>query len=386
MACLNGNAAAQLESTPERIRMLFYGLKSVPLELIFSDCQRIAHRTVDSWMPREVVPEQFYGHYALRLDQLGFLFLKEDSEPLNFFLFPSSTTWKNNMAICFPGEDHNTEETYKVQFLMPFEGGITASANNGWCILLETPRLKRRGALFLINRIDDNNVFLQFDCPIRLSDQDSNGREKAKKRRGPSVVARQADSQQQFIIEKSSSSRPQRLAVSRPQSPAQYSNQLDAIIPSIYQGINVLQILLLQKLFGDTLTQRWFLAMLYPIFSGFIEPRWIEQGCCALMHYAWMQTYQTSRSSTSLHWRWFWKIWNYEDPIPLNPIWKICCKLMFYRFFPIGFRSGVILMLLYWSGAYSAYDFVSMFGVDLLAYFSFWLLYGEFYSYVEGAS
>ena len=363
------------------MKMLFYSLESVPLELIFSDCERIAHRTVDSWMPREVVPEFLDGNYdyALRLDQLGFQFqrMNKDSAPLNFFLFPSSTTWKDNMPICFPGEDHNTQKTYKVQFLMPFEGEITAPANNGWCILLETPSWKRhgkrRGALFLINRIDGNNVFLQFNCPIRLSDQSSNGRKKTKKRRGPRSVARLTESQLQFMIEKSP--RPQHLAASRPQSPAQYSAQLDAIIPFIHQGVNGLQILLLKKLFGDTLTQRWLFAIPYVTFLGSIQSILIEKCGYALMHYAWIQKYQTSTSNTPLHWRWFWTIWNYETPIPLELVWKIFCKLMFYHSSTIAFRPVVIQILLYGSAAYSIYNLVSLCVVDVLVEFGFWLLY-----------
>lgn len=60
MSGMNGNSVSQSKGTDERMKLLFYGLGTLPVELLFSECARIGCCTVDSWIPREIVPERFF--------------------------------------------------------------------------------------------------------------------------------------------------------------------------------------------------------------------------------------------------------------------------------------------------------------------------------------
>ena len=57
MSCMNANAISQSKTIDARMKQLFYGLESLPTELLFSDCTRLGLCTVDAWIPREIVPE-----------------------------------------------------------------------------------------------------------------------------------------------------------------------------------------------------------------------------------------------------------------------------------------------------------------------------------------
>jgi len=67
MSGMNGNLASQSDSSDQKMKLLFYGLGTLPVELLFSGCARLGCCEMDSWIPREIVPETFSGKHAYDL-------------------------------------------------------------------------------------------------------------------------------------------------------------------------------------------------------------------------------------------------------------------------------------------------------------------------------
>jgi hypothetical protein len=75
MSGMNGNFASQSDSSDQKMKLLFYGLGPLPVELLFSECARLGCCEMDSWIPREIIPETISGERVLRLVSEGFIFL-----------------------------------------------------------------------------------------------------------------------------------------------------------------------------------------------------------------------------------------------------------------------------------------------------------------------
>ena len=91
MSCMNANAMSQSKTIDARMKQLFYGLESLPTELLFSDCARLGTCTVDAWIPREIAPENFEGKHTLKLGSAGFTFeTREGARALKFYLLSSA--------------------------------------------------------------------------------------------------------------------------------------------------------------------------------------------------------------------------------------------------------------------------------------------------------
>jgi len=71
---MNANAISQSKTIDARMKQLFYGLESLPTELLFSNCARLGPCTVDAWIPREITPESFESKHTLKLGSTGFTF------------------------------------------------------------------------------------------------------------------------------------------------------------------------------------------------------------------------------------------------------------------------------------------------------------------------
>ena len=88
---MNANAISQSKTVGARMKQLFYGLESLPTELLFSDCARLGSCTVDAWIPREMAPESFEGMHTLKLGSAGFTFeTRKGDQALNFYLLSSA--------------------------------------------------------------------------------------------------------------------------------------------------------------------------------------------------------------------------------------------------------------------------------------------------------
>lgn len=283
---------------------------------------------MDSWIPREIVPEIFSGERVIQLGPEGFTFHQHGSnQRLKFFLLPSPAIWHNELLLSFPGERDNKRTKYLLRTLTPITNQPLTTSDNGWCILLEDERFDSRGARFVINRTDGNKLFLHFDCPLQVSECNRKSSATTEQLLSNKCIAHVADLQQEFVIEKSSTD--QFLSMSRPQNPTQYSSRLRGISDMLNYGLSSLASYFIKRYLDDPLLKN-------PIFviASFLfyiqQNRWIDETVHAFVHHAWVETYQPTWNSTG-RWKWFWKLWNYESPIPSKQIAQYLCHYIFFR-------------------------------------------------------
>ncbi|KAF2807468.1 uncharacterized protein BDZ99DRAFT_523081 [Mytilinidion resinicola] len=344
MSGMNGNSVSQCKSTNEIMKLLFYGLETLPVELLFSECAKIGGCTVDSWIPREVVPERFSGKYTLQLGPEGFTFCQsEDSRRLRFFLISSLTVWQDQMLLCLASNRRDTTTKYLVKALTPSAEQVLATSENGWCVLVEDESPNPRGARLVISRISGNKVFFHFDHPLRLSNSDTDSSAITEQLLHNACVAQLADLGQEFIIEKSST--PQSLGLSRPQNPKQYSDRLDVISQALCWGINYWERYMIKRCLSDAAAKNIIFLMAYGIFS-YKQRQWVNRALHAFVHHAWVQTFHPTWSPNG-RWKWFWKLSNYEPPIPFRTMMKYCCKFAFHGSLFTDSYSGMLMVTLY---------------------------------------
>jgi len=326
------------------MKLLFYGLEKLPVELLFSECTRIGCCEVDSWIPREVVPEKFSGAYTLQLGMEGFTFNQTvGKQPPKFWLLPSSTEWQNQVLLYLSNRD-NTQTKYLVKVPKSSNGNFPTTSKYGWCILAEDWSLDPRGARFVISRIVGNKVFLHFDCPLRLFRNNKDNPKIAEQRLSDVSLALPADSRQEFIIEKSST--PRDLGMSRPQNPEQYSDRLVVVSQSLWWSLSYLERQLMKKYLPDTVSDNRLFLIVWGVVS-YKQLNWVDQAVHAFVHYAWVETYQpTWRSSGP--WKYFWKLSNYEPPVPFTTINKYCCTVVFFLSLLTNQCSMIMSITLYW--------------------------------------
>ena len=373
MSGMNGNLASQSDSSDQKMKLLFYGLGTFPVELLFSECERFGCCEVDSWIPREVFPETFSGEHVLRLTPEGFTFHHQKGDkPLKFFLISRSVVWQDQLLLSISDRPEDEEKRYVVKAATSSTAQHPASSTNGWCILLEDDATDPRAARFIISRRNGNKTFLHFDCPLRLTRVYGNNPETTgQPPRYIQCIARPADSQEEFIIEKSST--PQSLSMPRPQNPEQYGDRLIPIHQALFFGAGYLERTLLRRLLGDMIDKNWLVIGIYGAFT-FMQLEWVERALHAFVHRAWLETYSPTWNPNG-PWKWFWKLSNYEPPIPFMTMMKYYCQLMFSLCVLTGFYSGLVQITLYWFMCFPKEELLGMYVIGLVgkAVFSFFL-------------
>lgn len=353
MSGMNGNLVARAKGTENKMKLLFYGLGILPVELLFSECPRIGSREVDSWIPRHVVPEVFSGNHTLRLQPDGFHFHYGDNcRPLKFFMLPSSTNWHKDIQL------KATDDIGLVlKALEPSNKELTLTSKNGWCILLEDqqPLRSPRAALFVVSGLEENKVFLHFERSARLSTLKFGNNEIEEHL--PTHVFQPAEEKLEFIIEKGST--PQDLRMPRPQTRKQYSDRL------IFTGDMLSKVLI----FGHQYFCRHFLekalrnniplCVLYGLFTLTIRIS-MERALKALVHRAWIETFYPEWNPNG-RWKWFWKLLNYVPPVPFKKMMKYYLKLMLSVTLTLGMHSLSAAASLYWYAIYPKEELVALY-------------------------
>lgn len=374
MSGMNGNSVSQTKSTAQRMKLLFYGLETLPAELLFSECERIDRCKVDSWIPREIVPERFYGEHTLQLGPEGFTFHQlKGHQRLEFFLLPSSVVWQGQVLLLLYGKRDHTKTKYLVKTPTSATEQSCSTSKNGWCVLIDDDSFNPRAARFVISRINGNKVFLHFDCPLRLSSSHTDNPEIREQIFSNVGFAQPANTLQEFIIEKSST--PQSLGLSRPQNPEQYSDRLTVINPILYLGLSCLAQYFMDKSLDDRVLNSTFFLVAWGIFS-FKLHEWVERAVHAFVHHAWVETYQPTWNSNG--WlKWFWKLSNYEPPIPFRTMAKYLCQCLFFLSLITHDYSAMLRVTLYWCPLYPRQELVNMFKTALVYRALSWLLSGK---------
>ena len=369
MSGMNGNLIAQAKGVEQKMKLLVYSLGTVPAEMLFSDCKRLGSGGPDSWIPVEVVAETFFEDHFLRLDAEGFGFHSKDSNmPLKFYFVSRAAVWRAKreaILTVFDGPE-DEERRFAAKAISASSGPQpTTSASNDWCILIEHDSTNPRAARFKIVRRTGNNVFLQFDCTMRLSliandtDTSKPGKRKKKQKNMPSYIARPADSSHKFIIPRSQDAI-KSLSMARPQNPTQYSDRLLFIHGHLYWALGHLEGRILERFFGDfdAVIGEHFLTIGIPYwFYNLKKFGWIEDGLNALVHRAWVATYSPTWDPNG-PWKWFWKAFNFEPAVPLSDINKFYMHLVIFRLVYSGSYAALGKVAMFWVAAYPIEELV----------------------------
>ena len=299
MSCMNANAISQSKTVDARMKQLFYGLKSLPTELLFSDVDRPGPCTVDAWIPREIAPEKFAGEHTLKLGSAGFTFeTRKGAQALKFYLL-SSAHQSDHFQLLLSNQEDTTSLKYNVEALRRSNNERPAVPASVWCIVVDNES-PERGARFVVSRVVGNKYFLHFDCPLRLKEIDgskipSDPPEDPKNECG--AVSLNGD----FIIERSYE--PQDMSISRPQNPEQYSDRLVVTGQAITGIIRLGERYLIRAIWGDENSMSTLFWIFYGVFS-YKQRQWVERALNAFVHRAWMATYQSEWDPNG-PWKWF---------------------------------------------------------------------------------
>ena len=342
MSCMNANAISQSKTIDARMKQLFYGLESLPTELLFSDCARLGQCTVDSWLPREIAPESFKGEHTLKLGSAGFTFeTRKGAQALKFYLL-SSAHRSDRFRLLLPDQKDAKGRKYNVKALQRSNDEQPAAPTSVWCIVVNNEPLER-GARFVVNRVVGNAYFLHFDCPLRLTEIDDS-KSPSDAQQDPKHECGAVSLNGEFIIERSYE--PQDLSISRPQNPKQYSDRLIVIGQAIYFTTSLGERYLIRAIWGDENSMST-LFYICKFLYNLKKLQWVEKAVTAFVHRAWMATYQPDWDPNG-PWKWFWKLSNWEPPIPFSTLMKWWCSFVFFSSFQTNDWWRVVSVTLYW--------------------------------------
>ncbi|KAI9661292.1 MAG: hypothetical protein M1821_009619 [Bathelium mastoideum] len=355
MSCMNANAVSQNKTINARMKQLFYGLESLPTELLFSDCARPGSCTVDAWIPCEITPESFGGTHTLKLGSAGFTFeTRKGAQALKFYLL-SSAHRSNRFRLLLPHQKDAKSLKYNVEALQRSNDEQPAAHTSVWCIVVddESPE---RGARFVVNRVVGNKYFLHFDCPLRLTEIDDS-KSPSDAQQDPKQECGAVSLNGNFIIERSYE--PQDLSLSRPQNPEQYSDRLEVIGQAISGIIRLGERYLMTAIWGDEKSMPSLFYIPYGLYC-FKRRQWVQRALNGFVHRAWMATYQPDWDPKG-PWKWFWKLSNWEPPIPFRTLMKWWCSFCFFIGFQAGTWPEVAVVTLYWLPLFPTQELVNMY-------------------------
>jgi hypothetical protein len=372
MSGMNGNLVSQSDSSDQKMKLLFYGLGTLPVELLFSDCARLGCCETDSWIPREITPETFSGKHVLRLGSEGFTFHQQKGDkPLKFYSISRSVVWLDQVLLSVSDGPEDAERCYIATAATSSTGQSPTSSKNGWCILFDDNSSDSRAVRFMISRRNGSKVFLHFDCPLRLSRRSDDTPETTEQLPSYTCIARPADSQEEFIIEKSSTS--QSLSMPRPQNLEQCSDRLDAIGSALYFGLGYIERYIMRWLLGDMMDKSWLVLIVYGVFA-FMQRGWVDQALHAFVHCAWFETYSSTWNPNG-PWKWFWKLSNYEPPIPFRTMAKYFSRSAFFYSLLKGFYGVTVSIGLYLCIHLSKRELANMYVTGLVVKAVFWVFF-----------
>ena len=360
MSCMNANAISKSETINARMKQLFYGVESLPTELLFSDCARLGLCTVDAWIPREIAPESFGGQHTLKLGSAGFTFeTKKGAQALKFYLL-SSAHRSDRFRLLLPNQKDAKSLKYDVEALQRSNDEQPAAPTRVWCIVVDDESTER-GARFVVNRVMGNKYFLHFDCPLRLTEiYDSKSPSDAQQ--DPKDECGAVSLNGEFIIERSHE--PQDLSTSRPQNPEQNSDRLIFVCQTICGVMNLGEHYLLRAILGDENTTGTLFLIFYSLYN-FKTRQWVERALNAFVRRAWMATYQPGWDPNG-PWKWFWKVSNWEPPIPFMTLMKWWCRFIFFLYFGTKTWLGVAAVTTYWLPLFPKQELMNMYVMAIL--------------------
>jgi hypothetical protein len=362
MSCMNANAISQSKDTDARMKQLFYGLESLPAELLFSDCARLGQCTVDAWIPREIVPVTFENQHTLRLSSAGFTFETMKGAPALKFYLLSSAHRSSSFRLQLPSQkDAKPRLTYNVEEVQRSNDEQPSAPTGLWCIVVDE-QPPERGARFAVSRVVGDKYFLHFDCPLRLAKIDD-AEDPSDAQQEPKNECGAVNLNGDFIIERSYE--PRDLSISRPQNPEQYSDRLIIIGSLIVDALNLGERRLVRALWGDENSMSTLFYICWCLYN-FQKIQWVHKALTMFVHRAWMATYRPDWNPNG-PWKWFWKLSNWKPPIPFRTLMKWFCSFTFFIHFYTNNWSGVTMVTLQWLPLFPKEELMNMYVVGILA-------------------
>ncbi|KAK4222699.1 hypothetical protein QBC38DRAFT_503780 [Podospora fimiseda] len=174
-------------------------------------------------------------------------------------------------------------------------------------------------------------------------------------------IPRRADSATKFILERSQPTT-EYLSMACPQNPKQFSDRFVAIGQFLYFGCGYIERRILRWTFGDENNIGRPLSLLYFCYKSAQIPL-LERALIMIGHSTWLKTYSPTWIPTGPC-KWFWKLSNYEPPIPLKTMNKIFLKIMFNVAFAFGAYNGLAMISLYWVVPYPGEELLAIFATQ----------------------
>ena len=333
------------------MRVLIYALGHVPLELLFSDCERLGGGAIqtDGWIPSEVVRQEFLGEQFLQLESEGFTFhCKDKSYACEFFLFSSRSTWLSRFYLdCY---EKGSKEKLKFQAEAlsrepDHDSSTPTQTQTDGCMLIDqSPGPDNvRGAQFLVTRIDNDKVFLKYVCPLRLRRIEDTSSDPGRDNSLETLNIIRSTPQLKFVLERSS----RKVDIDpRPQNPEQYHNRIDFfigwVIPWFNKIISPFTFMLWQKVFPNT-----WLAVLAASTEGYIRLLLIERALHWLCYRWWVSTYSQTWTIKG-PWRWLERYMNFAGPISVKTAGKAVSTVAFVLCVLTNQFAGLMSVTLYW--------------------------------------
>lgn len=322
---LNGNFASTIHSTDERMTVLIYALEILPLELMLLPCPRIrvGPATLDSWIPREIVPLQFDGEYRLKLCQNGFAFSvikdgdrtdrqDDNEEDLQFFFLPRTCNRKRHFLLSYRRADDKEDSLYWIQTYEHERSRLSKSSkpSAGLFIILIVHGINPKAARFKVSRVIGSTTYLHFDCPLRITYIKGSSKSSAKHLLWNIHPLNVPLVQENLLLERSFN--PNQLAIARPQNTVQHEGRLNIAQEWTWQLLYYLEFWLsrghLKRLCNES---RAFLVF-WTVFC-LIQHQVLSIVMRDLLSRPWIASFRASEAEKQ-SWHWFWKIWNFRIP------------------------------------------------------------------------
>jgi hypothetical protein len=351
MAGMNGNLLSQSNDTEHmhKMKLVFYAVGTLPVELLYSECLRLRCCALDSWIPQEIVHEVFHQKHVLSLNAEGFAFVRrQENECLNFLTVSRSVVWQHEELLHVSGRPEDEQQCFVVKEATPPLADSSTTSEMGWCILHENGGSNFRGARFRITRRDGNKTFLQYDRALRLTrvENDPPKSPEHAPRPNHNFIGRPADPQEEFIIEKDPSVKS--LNMSRPQNPEQFNDWFYTVNEALIFSFLYVERYLLRLAAGDSIDNSYWLAIaIYGSFAA-INRVWVHRTLRTLVHRVWTETYSPTWNPNGLTML-FWKLSNYEPPFEVT---KTICRFGFSFSLTLGNYPAVAVTGMYWYMAY----------------------------------
>lgn len=366
---LNGNYISHAGTAEEMMKLVIYGVGILPVELLFSSSPRLGSCEVDSWIPRDLVPENFREKQVLRLGSDGFHFHQAKPEsPFKFCTVPRSVDWSRPFRLHVTWRNEREETRYLVN--ADGRAASNVKAPEGWCVLVEDKSDDPRAAKFLISRIVGNQVYLHFDCLLRMKNVIDNDKSHASDQAFPMCAARPADSQEEFVIERSMISGD--LTLARPQNAEQYSDRLEVTVQALVGILAYFERKFLDLCFGGAFDKNWGFLIIYGIFS-YKQRTWVDHAVHEFVHRAWAETFSPDWKPMGA-WKWFWIAMNWVPPVPFKTMMKVFCQITFSIYATYGMWMPLLATSLYWFPIFPTNELFGMYIISFGFRFVCWML------------